>query len=346
MAAELLTNVAAAFSTTFAADLSRIWNRTAHLLPMLRVTNGYGRGGGISVNWDVEPSTGGASAATFTDGAAFTDYEQDPLTTSTLAWGKYRSGFSLSDLEIAAAAANIGNADALGDIVGERLLGSMAAITDALEGDAFAGTSAPNIIGLDTAIVSSSSYGGISSGTYPEWAGNVSSNGGTGRALTMNVLALADNQIFTASGMQPDFLITSPGVHAKYEGLFQSAFRVVSDNSQPIQSFQGSSDRLFWRGKTVIRARRATSGTLYMLNSDHVELVVLPQNQVPGSGIITVNRDGLNSNGQAMNTIGIPFTVKPLASTGSMYNFMVSVYAQLKVKRPNAHARITDLLET
>lgn len=346
MTAEILSGVAAAFSTTFSGELTRIWNRSAQLLPMLRVSNGVGRGGGISVNWDVEPSTSGAAAATFTDGAAFTDYQQDPLTTATLAWGKYRAGFSLSDLEIAAAAANIGNADALGDIVGERMLGSIAAITDKLETDAFSGTAAPALVGLDTAIVASSSYGGISSGTHAEWAGNVAANGGTARALTMNVLSLAENQAFAASGMSPDFLACTAGVHAKYEGLFQSAFRVATDGQSPIQSFQGSSDRLFWRGKPVVRCRKATSGSLYMLNSDNVELVVLPQSSVPNSGIITVQRDALNSNGKDFGTIGIPFTVKPLASVGSEYNFMVSVYAQLKVRRPNAHVRVTDISES
>jgi hypothetical protein len=345
MTAELLTNISKALAQTFATELTRNWNRKAVFLQNIRIVSGAGQGGGQNVGWDVEFSTSGATAATFTEGADITTYTQDPVTKATLAWGMYQSSFSLSNLEINAASANVSNATALEDIVGERFLGAIAAICDKMETDCFSGTAAPAIVGLDTAIAATGSYAGVSTGTYTEWKGNVQANGGTPQALTMNQLATAENLAFVASGMEPDFLMTTPAVYAKYEALFNPSVRTVQDGSKPIPAFQGSSGRLFWRGKPIIRNRRATAGHIYMLNSDELELVVLPWANVP-DGVMTVTRNAMSSNGKDADTVAIPFKVYPLARTGSAVKFAVEVYAQLKVKRPNAHVNIADVLES
>lgn len=345
MAAEVLSTISGALAQTFAPQLSRQWNRRAVFLQNLRIASGMGAGGGQNVGWDVEFSTSGAAGATFTDGADVSTYSQDPVTKATLDWGKYRSAFSLSNLEINAAAANVSNATALEDMVGERFLGAIAAITDQMETDCFAGTAAPQIIGLDTALDTTTSYGGVAPGTYSEWVGNVSANGGSARALTMDLLAQAENQAFIASGMEPDFLITTPGVHAKYENLFEAARRTINDGQAPVPSYQGSAGRLYWRGKPVIRDRRAPTSTLYMVNSDEIELVVLPWANVP-DGVMTVAKNAMSSNGKEQDTINIPFRCYPLGRTGSAVKFVVEVYAQLKVKRRNAHVRVADISET
>lgn len=345
MAAELLTNISGALAQTFAPELTRNWNRRAMFLQNLRIASGAGQGGGQNVAWDVEFSTGGATGATFTEGADVSTYSQDPVTKAQIAWGQYSSAFSLSNLEINAAAANISNATALEDIVGERFLSAIAAITDTMETDAFTGTAAPTLVGLNTAIAATGSYAGVAVSSYSEWAGSVQANGGNPQALTMAQLATAENLAFVASGMEPDFLLTSPGVHAKYEGLFESARRTINDGQAPVSAYQGSTGRLYWRGKPVIRDRRCPTGTLFMLNSDEIELVVLPWANVP-DGVMTVSRNAISSNGKEADTIAIPFKVYPLSRTGSAVKFNVEVYAQLKVKRPNAHVRMADISET
>jgi hypothetical protein len=345
MAAENLSGISGALAQTMAPQLTRNWNRRAVFLQNVNITSGAGQGGGQNVAWDVEFSTGGATAATFTEGADVTTYSEDPVTKALLNWGMYQSTFQLSNLEINAAAANIANATALEDIVGERFLGAIASITDKMETDCFTGSGAGVITGLNTAIAASGSYAGVAVASFPEWAGNVQANGGTPQALTLAQLATAEGLAFTASGMEPDYLETTPLVYSKYESLFNATVRTVTDGSKPIPQFQGSSGRLYWRGKPIIRNRRCPAGKIYMINSDEVELVVLPWANVP-DGVMVVSREAMSSNGNTADTIKIPFKVYPLARTGSAVKFAVEVYAQLKVKRPNAHVVISDVQET
>lgn len=355
MSAEVLSGISGALAQTFKGELTRNWNRRAVFAQNLQIVSGYGQGGGQNVAWDVQFSDSGAAGASFAEGSdvGSTEFKQDPVTKATLAWGQYRSAFQLSNLEVNAAAANISNATALEDIVGERFLGSIAAITDQIEVDLFGGTGTdgsgnPNIIGMDAAITatgSSSGYAGVNSSTHTEWLSAVSANGGTAQALTMAQLAVLEQNIYTKSGMEPDFLITTPAVHTKYEGLFESARRTINDGQAPVPAYQGSAGRLYWRGKPVIRSRRCTAQELFMVNSDQIELVVLPWANVP-DGVMTVTRNAISSNGKQEDTIAIPFRVYPLGRTGSAIKFVVEVYMQLRVKRPNAHGLLKDILET
>lgn len=345
MAAENLSGISGALAQTMAPQLTRNWNRQAVFLQNIDITTAGGAGAGQNVSWDTEFSTSGATAATFTEGADVTTYSQDPVTKALLNWGMYQSSFQLSNLEINAAAANIGNASALGDMIGERFLGAITSITDKMEQDCFTGTASPSLVGLTTAIAASGSYAGVAVGTYSEWAGNVQANGGTPQALTLAQLATAEGLAFVASGMEPDFLMTTPLIYSKYESLFNATVRTVTDGSKPIPQFQGSSGRLFWRGKPIIRNRRCPAGKIFMMNSSAVELVVLPWANVP-DGVMTVTKNALSSNGDGTDTVKIPFKVYPLARTGSAVKFAVEVYAQLKIRRPNAHVVISDVQET
>lgn len=348
MAAEVLSTISGALAQTMAPQLERQWNRTAHLIPRLTVKSGAGQGYGQNVAWDVQFSTGGSAGGTFAEGADVTAYTQDPLTKASLAWGQFSSAFSLSNLEINAAAANIANASALDDMVGERFLGAVTSILDTMESECFIGTGTlsgnPSIFGLDSAIAASGSYGGVATGTYSEWKGNTQANGGVAQALTLAQLSTAEGLVFTGSGMDPDLLVTTTGVHSKYEGLFNATVRTVNDGGAPIAAFQGSTSRLNWRGNGIVRARKCPTGVLYMLHNDSLELAILPWANVP-DGVMTMTRPAISTNGKDMETVSVPFKVYPLARTGSAVKFNVEVYAQLKVKRPNSCCRIADISE-
>src|SRR5438552_11366238 len=130
MAAEVLSNLSGALAQTFASDITRVWNRDAFFLKTLQWKGAGGQGAGLNVAWDVEVS--GATAAAMAEGSDVGggEYDFDPVLPATLPWGMYRAAFSLTNHEINVAAANIGNATALGDIVGERFLGKMARLVD------------------------------------------------------------------------------------------------------------------------------------------------------------------------------------------------------------------------
>jgi len=203
----------------------------------------------------------------------------------------------------------------------------------------------PSIIGLDVALASSGSYAGINKGSVTEWAGNTLSNGGTARALSLDLLAGAEAATFLRSGMEPKLLVTTAQIHRKYEGLFHSTVRTVNDGSRPVQSFQGSARGLDWRGDPIVRDRSATSGSFYMLNEDEVELVYLPQGNALADGVASVTRSLPSSNGKEEEPTPIMARCYPLARLGSAQRFAVECYVQLKVKRPNAHAVIKDITE-
>ncbi|HEU4728394.1 MAG TPA: phage major capsid protein [Kofleriaceae bacterium] len=349
MAAELLSNLSPALAQTFAAQLTRNWNRMARLAQNIPILSGGGQGGGQNVAWDVEFS--GATAASFVEGSdpSAGDFNQDPITKAILPWGQYRAPFQLSNLEINAAAANISNAAELGNIVGERFVGAITKIISVINADLFTGTGTdgsgnPTIVGLNTALANTGLYAGINKATFTEWQGNVNANGGTARPLALALLAAAEQAEFVASGMEPDALVCSAGVHSKYEGLFESIRRTVDSGQGPIPSYQGSTGRLFWRGKPIIRDRNDPTGTLYGLNFAHLELRVLPWAGVP-DGVRVTQMEGQSSNGQDSQAVMIPVNVYPLARTGSAIKFMAEIYCQLKVLRPNAHFMIQDISE-
>lgn len=349
MAAETLSNIAGALALTMAPQITRLWNRQAILAKSLTAVPGGGQGGGQAVSWDVEYS--GASAASFAEGSdvASGEFATDPVMKATLPWGQYRSAFALSNLEIIAAANNVANATALEDMVGERFLGSVTKLISKINVDLFSGTGTsggnPTIIGLDSALAVSGSYAGINKASVTEWAGNVSENSGTGRALSLPILAGAEQLAFVASGMEPDVLVTTAGIHSKYEGLFDSIRRIADDGRGPIQSYQGSTKNLYWRGNPVVRDRSATSGSLYMVNTSEVELVYLPWPGSSPDGVTEMARGLPSSNGRDEDPTPLMARCYPLGRTGSGVKFVVEIYLQLKVKRPNAHVLIKDLLE-
>ena len=353
MAMETLASIAGALAQTMAPQLTRVWNRQANLLRSIPIKEYRGQGSGQLVSWDVEGDA--AAAATFTEGGDITvssESAQDNLTKASLYWGQYRSVFSMSNLEINAAASNVANATALEDMVGERFVGALTKITSVLNTDAFSGdggtqATAPTLFGLDTVLASSGAYAGLTAGAtgLTNWKSTVSSNSGTARALTMNLLAATEQGVFTLSGEEPDTLIATPGAHTKYEGLFEAVRRTVDSGQGPIPSYQGSTGRLFWRGKPIIRDKDATSGYLYMLNSNHIELVVLPWAAVP-DGVQVQARSGVSSNGAQMDAIPIPVRCYPLARVGSGVSFCVEVYAQLKIDKRSTHAIISDISES
>lgn len=351
MAAEVLSGISSALAQTYAPELTRAWNREARVAKRLQLKMGGGQGGGQNVAWDVEFS--GAGAASFAEGSDVGGGEllTDKPVPAVLSWGMYRSAFQLSNLEINAAAANIASASMLEDIVGERFIGSITKILSLMNADIFTGTGVdgsgnPNIVGLNTALAATGTYAGINKATYSEWAGNVSANSGIARSLTTNLLASAEQLGFVASSVTPDELWTSAGVHTKYENLFESQKRIVAD-SRGVADYRGSMesfDGLFWRGRQVQRDRNCPTNTLYMLNFDYIDLRVLPW-AASADGISVVERTAPSSNGDRMEATQVPFHVYPLGRTGSGVKFVVEIYAQLRVKRTNAHVLMQDISE-
>ncbi len=345
-----LSAISSALGTTFASKLTRVWNRTSVLLQNMVVVPGGGQGGGKQVGWDVQFA--GATAASFAEGADISSFDNDVEVPATLAWGQYQSKFKLTNKEMNAAFSNMGNAAELERILEERMFDAITAITAKINSDIIVGTGAdgssnPTIYGLLTALLDSGSYAGINPGTsgYEAWVGNVQANGGVPRPLTLDLLAKAEQLQYVASGQSCDVLVTTPGIKTKYEGLFNSVQRMDAGAGGPIPRMDASAEDLYWRGRPLLREKDMTAGYLLGLNSQDIELRVLPWAPVPDAVPVTM-RQLISSDGDNSSLLGAMVNVYPLARTGSAVKFAVEIYCQLKVRRRNQHFMIEDISES
>lgn len=346
MSAEVLSNLSGALAQTYGTELVRIWNRAAVLLSMVSVKPGFGK----NLAWNAISS--GASAASFAEGADVSTYAYDPAQAATLSWGQYQSAFQISNLEIQAAASTLagGNPEELRNIVMERMFDSAAKMASVINADLFAGTgsdlsSNPTIIGLDTAGLATGTYAGIDKSSVTEWQGNVLSNGGTKRSLTVDLLNNLEQNIFTNSGESPDLIVCSPGVWRKYAGLFESIRRVPTEGGGGVSTYDTMASRLAYKGIPIVRDRNATANSLYMLNTNYLELRPLPQ-VASKDGVIVTSQMLPSSNGKMSGMTSLPVFMYPLARTGSAIKFVIEVYLQMAMRRPNAFGILKDIDES
>jgi hypothetical protein len=347
--AEFLNDISSALATTFSARLRRQWNRVAVTASLLEMVPAVGQGGGKQIGWDVEFS--GATAAGFAEGSdvAPSEFATDPIVPAVLPFGMYRSAFQLTNLEIKAAMASVANAAELGRIMVERLDGSLAKMASVANADIISGAGVssgnPIIFGLTNALAATGAYAGLNKATYTEWAGNVLGNGGTGRALTFDLLYNADQLIYTASGKTAKLLVCSPGVYRKYAGLFETIKRVIVSPQGEVPAYSGGERELSWKGMPVMRDRNMPTGTMMMLNTDDIKIRPLAAASSE-DGVQVVNTMLPSSNGEQSEQTPIFVDVYPLARTGSAQKFVAEMYLQLQVERLNSHCIIQDISET
>lgn len=348
---ESLSGISSALATTFGSKLRHQFNRKAALAKHLDVVSASGQGGGKQIGWDVAFS--GAAAASFVEGSAIGASEAavDIDVPAILPFGWYRSTFQLTNLEIKAAKASVAGATALGQIVWERLDGSLTKIASVGNADLFTGTgldgsSNPNIIGLTTALAASGSYAGVSKSTYPEWAGNVLANGGSARPLTQDLLYNLDQLIFNASGEEDDrrIIVCSSGVYRKYAGLFEAIKRVVVGPDGKAPSYEGGARELSWNGAPIMRDRNCPTGYLFSLSLDDIKIRPLTET-VDEDQAMTRQIAAPSSNGETSEPTPFICDVYPLGRVGSSVQFVAETYLQLQVERINSSGFISDISE-
>lgn len=352
MAAETLSSVVNALSQVFAPELARQWNRSAVVAALIAAQPGaVSAGKGKNVAWDVAFS--GNAAGTVAEGSDVQDAElaSDTNLPAILDWAHYRSSFKVSETELDAAASSVGVATALMDLFGERIMNAGEKLArvinvDLLTGDGTDGSGNPQLVGLlGGALETTGLYAGISRAAQSEWAGNVLSNGGVPRPLTLDLMYQMDQQIFTASMETATHIITSPGVYRKYAGLFESVRRIEGDGRSAMTFGSGAAE-LFWKGVPVLRDPSMPSGTLIFFNARHVSAKYLPRLGSPQDAVMSRMQDLSGGNGDLVkNMTGIPARVAILAKTGDSVKCSVKTTVAACVKRPNALGYIDDISE-
>ncbi len=362
MAVDISTDVAAALSQRFAADIKRQYNRETVLAAELS-SEGAVQGNAKNVAWDVvlgDSYNGfGQTANAYNEGTDVSAAEKttDTIAPAILPWGLYRNAFSVSDHEFDTAFVSGGSAtQASVGLLKERILSATTKLASLENLDLWSGTGsatsgvyvgAPNIIGfLGGALANSGTYAGISVANYPSWSGNVLANGGVPRPLTFDLLSQLETNIFVACGQKPTKIVASPNVWRKYSALFEPLRRF--NDAQNVYST--STDVLMWRGIPIIRDKdgveAAGAGTLLMINENYVTKAYLPPSQNSREDVWKVQDESLKgSNGAPgqMTDTSVPVRIIPLARTGDYMNFMVKSTVQLKITRRNTCGYISDI---
>jgi len=368
MAGETLNTILSAVSQIFAPQIKRQWNRTTYFLGALNASKGVSEGKGKNVAFDVEFT--GATAATVAEGAdiAASEYTTDPVVPMILPWATYRSSFQISEQEVDALRSAMGTADALMDLLGERVMNAAAILARTIEQDAISGTGVdsngnPTLIGIfGGALTASGGYGGINPGTYSEWAANVIANGGVSRSLTPDLMDQADSQIFTASSLPWNLIVTTAGVVRKYVSMFQTGtgvnnFPLIRMNDNPAAPAYGMGvpnnaqmqmDALMFKGRNVLRNPVAPSGQLAFLNTDHIAIKYLPHYPTRNEFEFfqNIGLEGSSGGGEPVQVTGIPTRLIEVAKTGDSHKISMRATLAMAVTRRNAMAIVKDIAET
>lgn len=340
MAVSSLSAISSALSLIFDAKLARQWNRMARTISLLEAKVG----GGKSVNWDA--SLSGQSAATHVEGADVTSGEFliDQKVPMILNWGLYRNAFGLTEHQLEAAMTSKDSAEQLMQLLEESVYESVAALASKLNADLFTGIGSGNALcGLDYSLLTTGTYAGQTvDGTL--LASNIDANGGVDRALTVDLMSNMEGLIFSASGLRPDMIVTTPKVMNKYKALFEPLRRVQGDSAGKYDT-SVSDGEVFFMGIPVIRDKDCPAGCMYFINKSAVHTVYMPPANF-GDSVSFVVKMAMGSNGAGEEQdFGIPFRVQALAKTGDSVKFFIRTAAQLVVRRPNACGKISSIKE-
>lgn len=353
MAISLVSDISAVLTTAFGPDLVRLWNRRANLLAnCVQIDEGDLK----QVFWAA--STAGATAKAVAEGyqVQASDFSLDPMLNLSLTRGQYISAFSLSDTEIAVAMRSPMSPTKLIDMVAERVFECTTALTDQINTDLFSGTGTssgqPNIVGLDSALITTGSYAGQSVSSNPGLASNVSgTDGSSGTALTFAQMQADLTAIKLRSDEKPEFIVMHPYVGSQLEALYETNRRLVNIDSPisrystgPSMALNGADSGLSFLGIPIMYDKDgyfsgspgAGFGHIYYVSKRHLRLDVMPHRN-PFDGSDWTNESFISSGGAEDEMVGGPMiSITSLARNGLAASFVVSVECQLKVNRPMA----------
>ena len=353
MALESLSAVSAALGQRIAPKLITLWNRSAVLAAMLEAQ----AGGGLNAAWDAESAVG-TTPDTVTEGSdlAAGEMQSDLDIVAKLNWTEYRTGFNITQRAIDAAASSSGiTATALVDLFEQRILSKAAHLISKINVDLYAGTGtsggsgAPNIIGLfGGATDPTGTYAGLARGTYADWAGYQSANGGTPRALSLALMATAERNLFINCGEPATHIMVSPGTYSKYESFFTNVLRTpVDPKSAGALTYSAGASSLVYKGIPIVRDKDCPSGKMIFLNANYAKVKFLPPAGKTKDAVYSEMRalTGM-ANDAPPTATSIPFRVEVLGKTGTSYKVMLYTTIQFAAIKPNAFAQILDIDET
>ena len=189
---------------------------------------------------------------------------QEGFTATQYAWKQYAASISVSGRE---KAQNKGP-EAIHSLINAKQMQAEKSLADDLNTDLFASAVTGNDINtLVTMVDDTSTIGEINSTTYSWWQSHVE----TGGVFSTDGLAdmrKVDTELHQR-GERPDVIITTGTVYDLYEGELVDNIRY-----EQFDTLDGSAKALQFRGIPVLHDAACTSGVMYFLNSNALELNV------------------------------------------------------------------------
>ena len=344
MSTVALANIAAALATLFEDRISSQINRSTVMLQLVPVGNGPGK----DVSWNAR--FGSAVGTPIADGADVATFNNDDKVPAKLDYATMHDAFAVTGKAMAAAA-NTRNPDELTDLFGEELGDCVERLAKGISQEIYLGTGATDhIMGLCDAtagaLLDTGIYANINRATYPQWASNVDSNGGVGRALSFDLMRNMRTSIYTASGVKSDLIVTTPAIHGKFGSLFGTNRRYVQDiylRGQKI-TLSGGYGALFFDDIPVVEDVDAPAGEMLFLSTRHMDIRQLPDPaQAVSQAMGTAQLEGTEEEQFGKPTGKLTARINPLGRSGDKFKFQLICYPQVRVKRPNAFGRIKDI---
>lgn len=336
--------IASALTTIFEDRIASQINRATVLLQVLPVGNGTT---GKNITWAARFGT--AVGAARAEGADVTTFDNDDKIPASLEFGTYDTSFSVTGKAMAMAAA-AKNPDEIANLFVDELGDSVERLAKGVGQDLWSGSGAANFIfGLLATggpLSNTGTYAGIDRGVRAQWQSNVSANGGVGRALTFDVMRGLRTQIYRASGVKPDLIITTPELYNKYGTLFGQQRRYVTDIRLRGQQIvlDGGFTMLEFDGVPILEDVDCPTGNMVMLSTACVRVLQLPdQVSMANQSMAMIAVAGTPEEQLGQPTGKLTARIHPLGPKGDAYPFQLIIYPQLQCRHPFRCGVIKDL---
>jgi hypothetical protein len=158
------------------------------------------------------------------------------------------------------------------DILEGRVKQARMSLTEYLSTGMFSdgtGNGSKDLTGFEAMVLGSGTYGGINSATYTWWQAYVET---TSEALGLAKMRTAFNNASLGGKDTPNLIVMTQTLFEKYEALFTATINMYSDGQKKLAD--GGFISLQFKGVPVIWDEAVPSGTVYFLNTNHMNFTI------------------------------------------------------------------------
>lgn len=209
-----------------------------------------------------------------TTAASYSGYQtldttpQEGIDAAEYNWKQYSVSISISGKE---ERQNSGSSKII-DLLEAKTKQAEMSLTEALSEGVFSngtGNGGLDLTGFEAMVAATGTYGGINSATYTWWQSGVES---TSEALSLAKMRTAYNSASIGGKDTPTLIVTTQTLFEKYEGLLTTTIQAESAGTKKLAD--GGFQTLQFKGIPMVWDELCPTGTMYFLNSRHMNLSV------------------------------------------------------------------------